>query len=66
VRERRILGYRPPGREASRRAESWWREAVIYQVYPRSFRDANGDGVGDLKGILEKLDYLSWLGIDAV
>jgi glycosidase len=39
---------------------------VIYQVYPRSFRDSNDDGIGDLRGIIEKLDYLSWLGIDAV
>lgn len=45
---------------------SWWREAVVYQIYPRSFMDGNGDGVGDLKGILEKLDYLSLLGVTAV
>ena len=44
----------------------WWKEAVFYQVYPRSFKDSNGDGIGDLKGITEKLDYLSWLGIDVV
>jgi len=46
--------------------EPWWRGAVIYQVYPRSFRDANGDGVGDLAGITEKLDYIADLGVDAV
>jgi len=45
---------------------SWWREGVIYQIYPRSFADANGDGIGDLRGITGKLDYLSWLGVDAV
>src|SRR5687768_8917469 len=44
----------------------WWRGAVIYQIYPRSFRDTNGDGVGDLKGITEKLDYVAALGVDAI
>ena len=45
---------------------AWWKEAVIYQVYPRSFKDSNGDGVGDLKGIIEKLDYIKSLGVTAV
>ena len=45
---------------------TWWREGVIYQVYPRSFRDSNGDGVGDLAGITERLDYFAWLGVDAI
>jgi alpha-glucosidase len=44
----------------------WWQSAVFYQIYPRSFADGNGDGIGDLKGIIEKLDYLSDLGIDAI
>jgi alpha-glucosidase len=44
----------------------WWRDGIIYQVYPRSFADSNGDGVGDLPGLLSKLDYLQWLGIDAI
>jgi len=46
--------------------KTWWKEAVIYQVYPRSFKDSNGDGIGDLKGIIEKLDYLSELGVDVL
>ena len=44
----------------------WWKEAVVYQVYPRSFKDTDGDGVGDLKGIISKLDYIKSLGIDVV
>ena len=44
----------------------WWREAVIYQIYPRSFMDSNGDGVGDLPGITSKLDYIAALGIDII
>jgi len=44
----------------------WWHDAVIYQIYPRSYRDSDGDGIGDLKGITEKLDYLKYLGIDAI
>jgi alpha-glucosidase len=45
---------------------AWWQRGIVYQIYPRSFRDASGDGVGDLAGIREKADYLAWLGIDAV
>lgn len=44
----------------------WWQTGVIYQIYPRSFQDSNGDGVGDLKGIVKRLDYLKWLGITAI
>ncbi len=44
----------------------WWQRGVIYQIYPRSFMDASGDGVGDLRGIVSRLDYLEWLGVDAV
>jgi oligo-1,6-glucosidase len=47
-------------------SRKWWKEAVIYQLYPRSFKDSDGDGVGDLRGIISKLDYLKSLGIDAV
>ncbi len=44
----------------------WWQEVVVYQIYPRSFNDSNGDGIGDLRGIIEKLDYLEKLGIGAI
>jgi oligo-1,6-glucosidase len=44
----------------------WWKEAVVYQIYPRSFKDANGDGIGDLRGIISKLDYIKSLGVDVV
>ena len=50
----------------SRRAPHWWRGATIYQIYPRSFQDTNGDGIGDLPGIIERLDYVASLGVDAV
>lgn len=46
--------------------KKWWKEAVFYQIYPRSFKDSNGDGIGDIRGIIEKLDYLKQLGVDAV
>lgn len=45
---------------------TWWKEAVVYQIYPRSFKDSDGDGIGDLKGIISKLDYIKSLGIDVV
>ena len=44
----------------------WWHDKVAYQIYPKSFMDSNGDGIGDLKGIISKLDYLKWLGVDIV
>ena len=44
----------------------WWKNAVVYQIYPKSFQDSNGDGIGDIKGIISRLDYLEELGIDAV
>lgn len=46
--------------------EPWWTSAVVYQVYVRSFADSDGDGIGDLRGLLSKVDYLSHLGIDVV
>ncbi len=45
---------------------TWWQRGIIYQIYPRSFQDSNGDGTGDLPGIIERLDYLQWLGIEAI
>ena len=47
-------------------AEKWWKKAVVYQIYPRSFQDSNGDGIGDLKGIIQRMEYLGQLGIDAI
>ena len=51
-----INGYQP----------TWWKEAVVYQIYPRSFQDTNGDGIGDLNGITEHLDYLKKLGVNVI
>ena len=44
----------------------WWQSSVVYQIYPRSFYDSNNDGIGDIQGIISKLDYLSYLGIDVI
>jgi alpha-glucosidase len=54
--------------DTSARSEAceWWRGAAIYQIYPRSFADSDGDGIGDLPGITAKLDYVASLGVDAV
>lgn len=46
--------------------KTWWKEAVVYQIYPRSFQDSNGDGIGDIKGITSRLDYLKTLGVDVI
>lgn len=51
---------------ADNRKKDWWKQAVIYQIYPRSFQDSNGDGIGDIQGIIGRLDYLQELGVDAV
>jgi alpha-glucosidase len=48
------------------RSRRWWRNAVIYQIYPRSWMDSNRDGIGDIPGMISRLDYLSWLGVDAI
>ena len=44
----------------------WWKERTFYQIYPRSFQDSNADGIGDIQGIISRLDYLKWLGIGAI
>ena len=49
---------------APRSDAPWWKTAVFYQVYPRSFLDTDGDGIGDLEGIRRRLDHLAWLGVD--
>ncbi|MGB7365684.1 alpha-amylase family glycosyl hydrolase, partial [Carnobacterium jeotgali] len=46
--------------------KKWWHSSVVYQIYPRSFQDSNGDGIGDIQGIIQRLDYLADLGIDAI
>jgi alpha-glucosidase len=53
-------------RNTGQGSSPWWRDAVVYQIYPRSFLDTTGDGVGDLPGIAARLDYLRWLGVDAI
>ena len=55
-----------PNIQTSASMQDWWKNAVIYEIYPRSFQDTNGDGVGDLNGITERLDYLKELGVDAI
>ena len=45
---------------------AWWQRGVVYQIYPRSFQDSDGDGTGDLRGIISRLDYFIWLGVDAI
>ena len=52
--------------QAHAKADPWWKHAVVYEIYPRSFQDSNGDGVGDLNGITSRLDYLKTLGVDAL
>ncbi|HEX6109208.1 MAG TPA: alpha-amylase family glycosyl hydrolase [Ktedonobacteraceae bacterium] len=53
-------------RKAQYHQAYWWQQGVIYQIYPRSFKDSTGDGIGDLAGIIAELDYLTWLGVDAI
>ena len=60
------IGWRRMSRQPHDDVTPWWRDAVVYQIYPRSFADSNGDGVGDLAGITGKLDYLADLGVDAL
>src|SRR5579863_1499134 len=62
---RRLASRRTLAGQAARE-EPWWRHSVIYEIYLRSFQDSNGDGIGDLKGVVQRLDYLEALGIDAI
>ena len=55
-----------PSVSEERSTRDWWRNAAVYQVYPRSFADANGDGVGDFAGVLSRVDYIASLHVDAV
>jgi len=57
---------RPAARISASASRLWWRDGVIYQVYPRSFADSNGDGIGDLEGIRQRLEHLAWLGVDGI
>jgi len=50
----------------SLKERNWWKEGIVYQIYPRSFRDTSGNGVGDLRGIIQKLDYIKSLGVTMV
>ncbi len=52
--------------ENSDNERNWWKEGIVYQIYPRSFKDSNGDGIGDMQGIISKLDYIQSLGVDIV
>ena len=60
----RMAGQEAPSQSSDN--DPWWKHAVIYEIYPRSFQDSNGEGIGDLNGIIERLDYLQWLGVDAI
>ena len=53
-------------REGEKMKQEWWKDAVVYQIYPRSFQDSNGDGIGDINGIRMHLDYLKNLGVDVI
>ena len=70
--QRGVVGAKPRSSEVSEMETmngyrpTWWKNAVVYQVYPRSFKDSNGDGIGDLKGVTEKLGYLKGLGVDVI
>jgi oligo-1,6-glucosidase len=55
-----------PASADARAGQPWWKSAVVYQIYPRSFADSNGDGIGDLAGMADRLDYLADLGVDVL
>ena len=52
--------------EQSENKPAWWKEAIVYQIYPRSFQDSNEDGIGDLRGIISRLDYVKSLGVNVI
>ena len=56
----------PLSAQATSSSDPWWKHAVVYEIYPRSYQDSNGDGIGDLNGITSRLDYLQHLGVDAI
>src|SRR3712207_7770812 len=56
----------PPAVDTRRASDPWWKAAVVYQVYPRYFADSDGDGVGDLRGVIDRLDHLEWLGVAGI
>lgn len=61
-----LEGYDPHHSSLGQSERTWWKSAIIYQIYPISFFDSNGDGLGDLNGIHSKLDYLKGLGVDII
>ena len=61
-----MIPYAPAVSAAHPTETPWWQKGSIYQIYPLSFKDSNGDGCGDLRGIISRLDYCRWLGINAV
>lgn len=64
--EERVDEIKTDSARANNSSKEWWKDIVVYQLYPRSFKDSDGDGIGDLRGIISKLDYLKSLGIDAI
>ena len=61
-----VQNHTPAAQQAQQTRDPWWKHGVIYEIYPRSFQDTNGDGVGDINGITQRLDYLHQLGVDAI
>ena len=64
--EKPSTGTRAAEMPADEPGRTWWRDGVLYQIYPRSYMDTNGDGIGDLRGITARLDHLQWLGVDGI
>jgi alpha-glucosidase len=66
TRRREVVVLVPESSDIASDADNWWKEGVLYQIYPRSFRDSTGDGIGDIAGLIEKLEYLEWLGVSGI